>query len=149
MIEEILKKLGEELALEMKAVIPKATGKTANSLEVDSDATSFTIKGDAHIYNLIYGRKPTSSNASKSSPTLQEKIFEWVKAKGIVPREPSMSQLSLSWAISKSIHKNGYKGKGNFFENILTQSRINSMSEALLNAQIEATSNIIKKLDFK
>lgn len=149
MLEEILKKLGEELALEMKAKVPKVTGRTADSIEVESDATSFTILGDAHIFNLIEGRKPTKANAVAGNPTLQQKIFEWIKAAGITPREPSMSQLSLSWAISKSIHKNGYKGKGNFFESVLTQRRIDSISDALLTKVSEASSNIINKLDFK
>lgn len=146
MIEEILKKLGEELALEMKMKVPRVSGKTADSIEVQSDATSFTILGDKTIGALINGRKPTSASAPKGSPTLQEKIFEWIKIKGIQPNEPSMSQLSLSWAISKSIHKNGYKGKGNFFEQVLNQNRIDKISDALLTKVSEATSNIIKDL---
>lgn len=144
MMKEVFKKIADELIIEMKAVIPKATGKTASSLEAVVTSTGFEILGDKHIGALIYGRKPTSTGAKKGDPTLQESILEWLKVKSIQPRESSMTQESLSWAISKSIHKNGYKGKGNFFNSVLNSKKFDSISERVLNAQVEITSNILK-----
>lgn len=144
MMEEVFKKIADDLVNEMKSVIPKASGKTADSLEVVVYPTGFEILGDKHIAALIDGRKPTAQGAKRGNPTLQQSIFEWLKAKNISPKESSMTQESLSWAISKSIHKKGYKGKGNFFNSILTNKKFDSISERVLNAQVEITSNILK-----
>lgn len=148
-MREIFEKFGNALIKDMRAVIPKASGKTANSLELEVTDTGFIIRGSKSIGALINGRKPTSSGAAKGNPTLQQSIFEWIKIKSIQPREQSMSQLSLSWAISKSIHAKGYKGKGNFFKDVLSDSKFKSLEEQLLVAKgFEVQSEIIKEFKF-
>ena len=148
-MKDIFEKFGKSLMLEMKAVIPKASGGTANSLELEVTDTGFIIRGSKAIYYLINGRKKTSSGAATGSPTLQEMIYSWIKAKSIQPREQGMTQLSLSWAISKSIHAKGYKGKGNFFKDVLADSKFKSLNdELLLSKGFEVQSEIIKEFKF-
>lgn len=144
MMEDVFNKIAKDLMDDMRNVIPKASGKTAQSLEAKVTPTGFEILGDKHIKNLIDGRKPTGSGATKGNPTVQQSILAWIRSKNIQPNDPKMTQESLSWAISKSIHKKGFKGKGNFFKPILTDKRFDSISSIVLNAQVEVTSNIIK-----
>jgi len=144
MIEDVFNKIAQDLIDEMRNVIPKASGKTSQSLEAKVTAKGFEIWGDKTIGALINGRKPTKDGAAKGSPTVKESILEWIKIKGITPREPNMSQETLAFLISRSIHRKGFKGRGNFFANILNQKKFDSISSMVLNAQIEITSNIIK-----
>lgn len=150
MNDEILKQFAENLLRDFAEAVPKATGKTASSLELSIRKKGFDISISSYIDALINGRKPTSSGAKRSTPTLQQSILEWIKAKGIQPRESTMSQESLSWAISKYIHKNGFNGKGNFFDGILTENRINSLTDTILDRNSPVIeSNILKQFDFR
>ena len=124
--KNIIKRFGDKLVIDIQKAIPKATGETADSVYIEFTATGCIIRGGAQIGAIIDGRKPTSAGAKKSNPTLQESILKWIKAKGIRPKETSMSDISLSWVISNSIHKNGYKGKGNIFKTVFTESRFSS-----------------------
>jgi hypothetical protein len=147
--EEIINQFAEELLREYKAAVPVASGKTRDSLRIETRPTGFTMYGGAQISALINGRKPTSSGASSSGETLQQAILGWIKAKSISPRD-GISQVSLSWAISKSIHRDGIKPKGNFFEGILTKSRIDSLTKTILtDVQPVLLSDIIKDVQFK
>lgn len=141
--QDILEKWGNEVIKDMKQSLPKATGKTQNSLELKTSFNSLEILGAKHIGAIINGRKPTSSGAVKGNPTLQESILEWIEALSIQPKEANMSQLALSWAISKSIHKKGYKGKGDIFKGIFTDKRIEDLEERML---ARATSNINEEI---
>jgi len=144
--QEILKQFGDQLVIDLQRATPKASGETARSIHVEFTNTGFIIKGGSQIEALIDGRKPTSQGAVKGSPTLQEEILDWIRARSITPRESSMSQISLSWAISKSIHKNGYKGKGDIYSQILTKSRLASLTKTLIKSEALAIqSNVIKQ----
>jgi hypothetical protein len=123
---------GEALLKDLKAATPEASGATADSLRLEMKPTGFIIWGAAHIEQLMVGRGPTKAGAKKGNPTVQEQIFDWIKARSITPKESSMSQLQLSWAISKSIHKKGFKGKGDFYADVLTDRRFDSLMDQLL-----------------
>lgn len=58
-----------------------------------------------------YGRKPTSAGAEKGNPTLFEAIKEWAQIRGIVTNINDRKQLGIVYAITKHIHKNGWKTK--------------------------------------
>lgn len=71
------------------------------------------------IYNLpLYwqwleqGRPPTTRHAP---PPLQPSILDWIREKGITPRAGKNGKVptdvQLSWAITRTIHKQGYKGR--------------------------------------
>ncbi|NQY41957.1 MAG: hypothetical protein HRT87_01220 [Legionellales bacterium] len=151
--KQIIKDFSEALLKDMRKAIPSATGKTADSLElnIDKDGLGFQILGGQQIGALINGRKPTKKGAKTKSgdETLQEQIYKWIKARSIQPRESGISQLSLSWGISKAIHRDGYKGKGNIFRSVITNNRINSITKTLLDSQSTTiSSQVIKEFKF-
>ncbi len=146
-LDNIIKKAGERLLADMKAVTPKVSGKTAESLELKLTAKGFEILGGKQIGALINGRKPTSKNAKKGDPTLQQQILEWIKAASITPRESGMTQEALSWAISQSIHKKGFKGRGNFYAPITTDKRINEIAGKILNQKLTDAFNQVNKIN--
>lgn len=110
----IVERFLNELAEKIKANIPNATGKSAESITVEVKKIDDPIFGkiEGYIYganwiwNLEFGRGPTK-NSTPSTPTLRESILEWIKAKNIVSGDKE--QLSLSYAISKKIHNEGTK----------------------------------------
>jgi len=148
--KDIIKQFGNNLLKDMKAAVPSATGKTRDSLNIEFTKTGFIIIGGAQIGAIIDGRKPTSAGAKKGNPTVRESVLEWIKAKGIQPKESGMSQETLAFIISRSIHKNGYPGKGNIFKSVITASRISSLTETLIrNETLLIQSNLIKEFNFK
>lgn len=145
MSKEIIKQFGEQLVKDIKKALPKASGKTAASVVIDFQDNGFTISGNASIGALIRGRKPTSANAKKGDPTLQESILEWIQTMSIKPKEDSMTELQLSWAISQSIHKNGLKGKPDLLGEALDASKFDKIATQLLNENsILVTSQILE-----
>lgn len=133
-LEQILTDFLNELATELKANIPNATGKTADNITVEVNVVEDDVFGRIegkifapdYIWTLEHGRGPTKNN-TPSTPTLREAILEWIKIRGIVPkikaknpRKNSYSveklQESLSWAIATKIHNEGnrlYRAGGN------------------------------------
>jgi len=136
---------GNSLVKKLQAALPSATGSTAASIRLEVTDNGFIIYGAEHIDNIFFGRKPTSAGAKKGNPTVQEQIYDWIKARSITPKEASMSQLQLSWAISNSIHKNGYKGKGDLFADILKPKNFSSLSESLLKSKASSLTISISK----
>jgi hypothetical protein len=123
-LKEIFQRFIDEVEPELKQVV----GSFAPTIESEVKDFSFTIYASPYIRVLIDGRKPTSEGATKGNPTLQMVILDWIQRKSIQPDKPNMTQESLSWAISKSIHKKGtllyQRGGGNrIFDNILTVDR--------------------------
>ncbi len=120
-LKEIFQRFIDEVEPQIKQVV----GSFAPTIESEVKDYSFTIYASPYIRVLIDGRKPTSQGATKGNPTLQMVILDWIRRKSIQPDKPNMTQESLSWAISKSIHKRGtllyQRGGGNrIFDNILT-----------------------------
>lgn len=120
-LKEIFQRFIDEVEPQIKQVV----GSFAPTVESEVKDYSFTIYASPYIRVLIDGRKPTSQGATKGNPTLQMVILDWIRRKSIQPDKPNMTQESLSWAISKSIHKRGtllyQRGGGNrIFDNILT-----------------------------
>lgn len=120
-LKEIFQRFIDEVEPQIKQVV----GSFAPTIESEVKDYSFTIYASPYIRVLIDGRKPTREGAAKGNPTLQMVILDWIRRKSIQPDKPNMTQEGLSWAISKSIHKNGtllyQRGGGNrIFDNILT-----------------------------
>jgi hypothetical protein len=129
--KKIVKTFADALVKDMAKAIPSASGKTAKSLRTELTPNGFVIYGGEQIGAIIDGRKPTKNGAPKGNPTLQEEIFSWIKSRSIRPKESNMSQVSLSWVISRSIHKKGYKGKGNIFKELLSLKNFSSLTSML------------------
>ena len=148
--KDIIKQFGNSLLKDMKAAVPSATGKTRDSLNIEFTKTGFIIRGGAQIGAIIDGRKPTSAGAKKGNPTVKESILEWIKAKNIQPKESGMTKETLAFLMARSIHKNGYPGKGNIFKSVITASRISSLTETLIrNEALLIQSSLIKEFNFK
>ena len=148
--EDIIQRFGNQLVINIRKAIPSATGKTAASVNITFTKTGFIIRGGAQIGALIDGRKPTSAGAVAGNPTVREAILEWIRARRIKPKEASMSEASLAFLIARSIHRNGYKGNPNLFKNVLTQSKLNSVTKQLAAAETTfVASDLIKQFKSK
>ena len=109
--KQLLEKIGEGLVKQFKTSIEpvKASGKTAQSIHAVTTETTVEVLADRHIWALEDGRKPTGSNAKKGNPTLFEQIKEWAKIKGIVTNVNDPKQLGIVYAITKKIHREGWR----------------------------------------
>jgi hypothetical protein len=109
--QELLQKLGESLVLQFRTSIEqvKTSGRTAESIHAVSTDTTVEVLADRHIFALEDGRKPTGSGAARGNPTLFEQIREWAQLKGIVTNINDKQQLGIVYAITKKIHKEGWK----------------------------------------
>ena len=110
----------------------RASGETADSLEVITRTKGVSLMGNDTFNQLEYGRGATSSGASTSTKPLIERIKEWISHKGIVSKIKNYNDnSSLAWAITKKIHKQGWNRKGyggvNLISNIVTVSRMQSI----------------------
>lgn len=130
---QILTQFAEMVTPELQVVAGSHFGKTID-YEVTED--TLTITGSPYISVLVDGRRPTSGNAKRGTPSLRDAILDWIKAKGITARPDKNgnipSQQSLAFMISRSIHLYGTKlyqegGGNNIFDRVLTQSRIDSL----------------------
>lgn len=147
--KEIIKQFAEDLVRDLQKQTPVATGKTRDSIRAVIRKTGFDIFGGSQIVALIDGRKPTKSGAPKGSPTLQETILIWIRARSITPRERNMSIEQLSWAMANSIHMNGYRGRGDIYATVITKSRFNSLTKTLLGDKaLSLQSDVIKEIKF-
>lgn len=109
--QQLLEKLGQSLVVQFrKSIEPvKATGRTAESIHAVATDTEVEVLAARNIWAIEDGRKPTSAGAKKGNPTLFEAIKEWAQAKGIVNNINDPKQLGIVYAITKKIHKEGWK----------------------------------------
>ena len=147
-VGQIIKQFAENLEKDIKKAVPVATGSTRDSVHtVFRKEEGFDIYIGSQINQIIDGRKPTSPGAKKGDPTLQERMLEYIRAKSIRPKESGMTDVQLSWVFANSIHKKGYKGHGNIFANIITKTRIDSLTRTILKDRIAVIqSDIIKNI---
>jgi hypothetical protein len=94
----------------------KASGNWERELEseVKQEGSKIYVRinGTKYTEQLIRGRRATSTMTA-GNPTLQEVIRQWIDDKGIQPNG-NISKDSLSWAISKKIHRDGIKVPNRF-----------------------------------
>lgn len=106
-----------------------ATGKTIQSFEVAVTDERGVLLAAPYVMVLEDGRGPTRRSGKGPGTTLQQKIEEWMKAKGIVPKD--ISQSSLAYIIARKIHNEGTRlyrrgGKSGVISNVITEQRIDS-----------------------
>lgn len=111
--QELLKKLGNSIVLQVRKNIEpmKASGRTSNSVHAVATDTRVDVLAFESIGTSEYGRKPTGSGATKGNPTLFDQIKEWAQIRGIVTNINDREQLGIVYAITKKIHKEGWKTK--------------------------------------
>jgi hypothetical protein len=109
--QQLLEKIGEGLVKQFKdSIAPvRASGRTADSIHAVATDSNVEVLADRHIWALEDGRGPTRSGAKASNPTLFERIKEWAQIRGIVSNVNDPKQLGIVYAITKKIHKKGWK----------------------------------------
>lgn len=96
-----------------------SSGKSADSLQSDSNTEGGLLYGSAYFYQQIVGRKP-----GKMPPVSD--IIAWIEAKQIKPETGTVE--GLAWAIAKKIAREGTdinegKRQGLDFINIVGKNR--------------------------
>ncbi len=104
-IKAFLVTLEKEIQANIKSKGKQATGKTGAAIHVKRIKRGWSLLGPEHIQALESGRGPTKGGRGPG-PTLQQAVLKWIKAKNITSE---LSDVSLSWAISKSLHAKGDK----------------------------------------
>ena len=154
---EILKQFDEEVMPQIKVASKRFAPTVTSEISQNANGVSYEISGSPYLITLIDGRPPTSPNAKKGNPTLQQILLDWIKQKGIIPRPLENGQFptleSLSWAMSKSMHKKGdllYQrgGTNNPFDAIITTSRLDNLLNLFSNDLLIDVNNAVIK-DFK
>lgn len=153
---EALDQLMNTIADEIKSRVPSVTGKTAAAIEVTTKSARVglyenvksELRGPISLIARETGRGPTKRGSS-SGETLQQQLLKYIKAKGITPDDPKMTQEQLSWAFAFKMHKegdrlysdppNGYKKSGVISDSINDQ-RLDSLFDVFLNSQRDVLS---------
>ena len=150
---EILKQFCEGIEEEYRKRIPRVSGATADSLEVNVTETYGELRAAAYIGVLEDGRAPTRNSSGKGE-SLREKILEWITLAGIVPFANEQGVIptdeQLSWAIATKIHKEGnllYRkgGKSGVLSNVVTDSRLKALLGAFGDRYSFVTSEVFDK----
>jgi len=113
--KQLLEQLGKTLVGQFRANIApmRASGRTMDSIHAVVTEDTLQVLALKQIGAAEYGRKPTRQGATKGDPTLFEAIKEWAVIRGIVTNLDDKAQLGIVYAITKHIHKNGWKTKLN------------------------------------
>lgn len=112
MVTDFLELKIQEIISNIDSTGQTASGDTARSIEVVKvGSNEWLLVGRAFIDSLERGRGPTGSGSGSGQSTLQEKIYDWLPFadKYGITYDDDGERVSLSWAISKKIHKEGTK----------------------------------------
>ena len=122
--------LKDDLIKEYDRLGMRASGKTANSLEVQLGLDSVKLVGDKTFEQLEYGRG--KSNNGSAPGKLIDAIKQWIQDKGIVSNiKKDRNNSTLAFLITRKIHRQGWKrekhGGVNLVSNIVTEKRIQTI----------------------
>lgn len=119
-IKEGVENIKNDVIHSMQSKNRVATGRTIEGMQVVETGDSIQLIAPENILALEFGRGPTRPDAPKGDPSLQQRIEEWVQAKGISANP---------FAITKKIHKDGYKGTPGVLSEPLSQDNVNTKLE--------------------
>jgi hypothetical protein len=149
--KQLLEQLGQTLVGQFRANIApmRASGRTMDSIHEVVTENSLEVLALRSIGTAEYGRKPTRQGAETGDPTLFEAIKEWAKIRGIVTNLDDKAQLGIVYAITKHIHKNGWKTKLNKpLSSVTDNIDIDALIKPLVVYQMnEFRSDIINELE--
>jgi hypothetical protein len=130
----------------------RASGAWAESVEsnysVTASRVNAIIQANKYAYWLEHGRGET---APEKRGKLGGIILQWIEDKGITPEEGTTKE-SLAFLIARKIDNEGIKvpnkyNKGGLVSDIITDARINKLSQGVLGvAAAFISSNILKAL---
>ncbi len=121
----------------------RASGKSAESLEVVSEGKNVKLLGNSNFEQLEYGRNPTSSGAGEANPPLIEMIKDWIKDKGIVSDIKNDNDNStLAFLITRKIHREGWDrakyGGVELVSKVITSQRISKIIDRVGASELES-----------
>jgi len=116
-----------------------ATGETGRSMHVVMKPDGGTLYGRKFFDTLEIGRGPTI-NPTPHHPTLFQRILAWMEAKGVYADDGN--NISLAWAITKKIHKEGTL----LFREHKNSGRIQDIYTSAVQRAIENISNRLLEL---
>lgn len=131
--DKIIKEEIEAILADIKALYiasgKKASGEFGEGLEAVYEPNKGTIRG----YTYLAGRGKTRNPHKEGEPYLVDRILEWIKIRGIQPKEESMTIRSLAWAIATKIHQKGTNPSGfmKIYEDVITPQRINRIIDRI------------------
>ena len=100
-IEAVLEGIAEDLIRDQQKKGMRASGKSAESFRIDIDEEEGKLYAASHWYWQINGRKPGPFKDGI------ETMLEWIKRKGIRPRDPKTSLRSLAFLFARKIQQQG------------------------------------------
>ena len=130
---EIIKEEIDSILFDIKAEYNnsgrRASGEFEKGLEAVYEYNKATIKG----FVYLAGRGATKKKGVDGEPTLQERILEWLKIKGIRPVEKKVTLRSLAFLIARKIHKQGTKRSEwlRVYEKVITPERIDKIIDRI------------------
>ena len=110
-LREFLTRYTDRVKKDQKAKGIYASGESAKSLREKVERGEGTdirgvVTGRGYFAQQERGRGPTG-NSSPSRPNLRQRIFEWLKVKSWSRGKSERERESLSYAITRKIHKRG------------------------------------------
>lgn len=99
-ISKLLTEIKKAYIADQEAKGIRSSGASAKSLRTKANPTSGTLTGSAYFYQQMHGRRPGKF------PPISE-ILEWIKIKGITPRDSSTSIKSLAFLFARKIAQSG------------------------------------------
>lgn len=130
-----------------------ATGDLAQSLRpVNIKPDSIETTGAPHWKYINYGVNgtmvnrgaPTHGPAPKGNLSFYQAIYKWIGDKGIVPKEDGITREQLAGMIVNSVRMKGIEAT-HFFDKVLTEQRVDEMSQRVSDLVGEAIKIVIKK----
>lgn len=129
--------------LEIQNSNSKATGTLFNfthEIKWDGETLKVVFKLPHYWYYIEEGRNPTKKS---EGGVLIEAIRKWIKDKGIVPRNGDFE--GLAWAITNSIHRQGYFKPNHHGKHLLKNALDNAQNSGLINKIITSVKDDLER----
>ena len=98
----------------------KASGRLEREIRTNIRDNGFDVVAPSYSSFFIGGRGKTRANAPKSDVPLYVRLRQWMKDKGIIGNE---------YALAQKIHKEGYKGKPEIFDDSVPKDLLTRISD--------------------
>ena len=154
---ELLLKLTNELIADWRKQLINdksyATGDLAQSLRPATIKPDLIeTAGAPHWKYINYGVNgikvnrgaPTHGKAPKGNLSFYDAIYKWIGDKGIVPKEKDLTREQLAGMIVNSVRMKGIEAT-HFFDKVLTEQRVDEMSQRVSDLVSQAIRIVIKK----
>lgn len=133
--EQFLNNIRADIITKHISLGQKASGETISRLRTVATSLGGILFGPQHIFALDRGRGPTRGGGGGGGQTLQQRIFDWLQfGKYGLTFSDTKERTSLSWAISKKIHKKGTQlfgtGGSGLLADIVTSQRLDALTGA-------------------